>query len=218
MQSRIVVPSRDERADDVPDLVAGARVEARRRLVEEHQLRRDDDARGDVEPAPHAPGVVLDQPAGRVGETERLEQLGRPRLGLVPLQAQQPAEQDEVLAPGQVLVDRGELARQADGAAHRIGLAHDVVAEHARLAAVRAQQRREHPDRRGLAGAVRAEHAVDGAAAHGQVDAVDGPDRAEDLDEAGGLDGEIGLRCHLAPRMRLLIAPASAMSALCSTM
>ena len=38
--------------------------------------RRDDDARGDVEPAPHAARVVLDQPAGRLGEAERLEQLG----------------------------------------------------------------------------------------------------------------------------------------------
>ena len=170
-------PLGDERADDVPDLVARARVEPGRRLVEEHQLRRDDEARGDVEPAPHAAGVVLDQPAGRVGEPEALEQLARARLGLGPLEAQQPAEQDQVLAPGEVLVDGGELAGQADEAAHRVGLAHDVVPEHARRAGVRAQQRREHPDRRRLAGAVRAEHAVDRAAAHGQVDAVDRPGR-----------------------------------------
>ena len=91
-------PLGDQRADDVPDLVARARVEPGRRLVEEHQLRRDDDARGDVEPPPHAAGVVLDQPAGRLGEAERLEQLRRARLGRGPLQAQQPAEQDQVLA------------------------------------------------------------------------------------------------------------------------
>ena len=56
-----------ERADDVPHLVAAARVEAGGRLVEEEQLGRDDDAGGDVEPAAHAAGVVLDLPAGRVG-------------------------------------------------------------------------------------------------------------------------------------------------------
>ena len=50
----------DERADDVPHLVAPARVEAGRRLVEEQQLRGDDDARGDVEPPAHAARVVLD--------------------------------------------------------------------------------------------------------------------------------------------------------------
>ena len=104
----------DERADDVPDLVARARVEPGGRLVEEHQLRRDDEARGDVEPPPHAAGVVLDQPAGRLGEAECLEQLGRARLGVGALQPQQAAEQDQVLAPGEVLVDRGELAGQAD--------------------------------------------------------------------------------------------------------
>src|SRR3712207_7018215 len=48
-------------ADDVPHLVARARVEPRGGLVEEHHLRGDDDARGDVEPPPHAAGEVLDQ-------------------------------------------------------------------------------------------------------------------------------------------------------------
>ena len=105
---------RRERADDVPHLVARARVEPGGRLVEEHQLRRDDDAGRDVEPAPHAARVVLDQPAGGVVEVERLEQLGRARLGVGAAQAEQPAEQDQVLAAGQVLVDRGELAGEAD--------------------------------------------------------------------------------------------------------
>ena len=63
----------DERADDVPDLVARARVEAGRRLVQEHQLRRRHDRGGDVEPAAHAAGEVLDQPARRLarGRTPR---------------------------------------------------------------------------------------------------------------------------------------------------
>ena len=66
---------RGERADDVPHLVARARVQAGRRLVEEHHLRRHDDARRDVQPAAHAARVVLDQPPGRLGEAERAEQL-----------------------------------------------------------------------------------------------------------------------------------------------
>ena len=91
-------PLADERADDVPDLVARARVEPGGRLVEEHQLRRDDDARGDVEPPAHAAGVVLDQPAGGLGEAERLEQLGGALLRRGAPEAEQPAEQDQVLA------------------------------------------------------------------------------------------------------------------------
>src|ERR687897_190466 len=52
-------PGARQGADDVPDLVARARVKPGGRLVEEHQLRGDDEAGGDVEPAPHPAGVVL---------------------------------------------------------------------------------------------------------------------------------------------------------------
>ena len=114
MQSRIVVPVVAQRADDVPHLVAAARVEAGGRLVEEQQLGRDDDAGGDVQPPPHAAAVVLDQPAGRLLEPERVEQLAGARLGGGALEAEQAAEQDEVLAAGQVLVDGGQLAGEAD--------------------------------------------------------------------------------------------------------
>jgi hypothetical protein len=44
--------------------------------------------------------------------------------------AQQPGDQDEVLEAGEVLVDRGELSGQAHQAAHRIGFAHNIVAEY----------------------------------------------------------------------------------------
>jgi hypothetical protein len=42
----------------------------------------------------------------------------------------QPAEEDQVLTAGQVLVDRGELSGHAHTAAHLVGFGHDVVAEH----------------------------------------------------------------------------------------
>ena len=131
---------------------------------------------------------------GGLGEAEGVEQLGR-RAPWPPARFRPSSrpEQDQVLAAGQVLVDGGELAGEADGAAHGVGLLDDVVPEHPRGARVGAQQRREHADRRRLAGAVRAEHAVDGAAAHREVHAVDGAGVAEGLDEAGGLDRERGV-------------------------
>ena len=55
---RTVVPFRGQHPDDVPDLVAAPRVEAGGRLVEEQELRRHHQARGDVEPAPHAAGEI----------------------------------------------------------------------------------------------------------------------------------------------------------------
>ena len=190
MHSSTVVPSHDERADDLPHLVARARVEPGGRLVEEHQARGDDDAGGDVEPPAHAAGVVLDLRGRRVGEAERVEQLVGARLRGAARVAEQARHQDQVLAAGQVLVDRRELAGEADEAAHGVGLGDDVVAEHAGAAGVRAQQRGEHADRRRLAGAVGAEHAVDGAGGDREVDAVDGAGGSEGLAEAGGLDGE----------------------------
>ena len=99
---------------------------------------------GDVEPPAHAAGVVLDQPAGRVGEAERVEQLVGARFACGRAVAEQAPEQDQVLASGQLLVDRRELAGQADAPAHRVRLRDDVVAQHARAAAVGTQQRGEH--------------------------------------------------------------------------
>ena len=85
MVSSTVVPSRDQRAHDVPHLVAAARVEAGGRLVEEQQVGRDDDAGGDVEPAAHAARVRLHLAVGRLGEVERLEQLVGARLAPAPV-------------------------------------------------------------------------------------------------------------------------------------
>ena len=68
----------------------------------------------------------------------------------------------------------------------------DVEARDGRAAGVRPQQRREDAHRGGLAGAVGAEQAEDGALGDRQVDAVEGPDlalaRLVDLDQALGRD------------------------------
>ena len=68
-------PARDELADHVPELAPRARVEAGRRLVEEEHGRVGDEARGEVEPPPHAARVLLHEPVAGVGDAEALEQL-----------------------------------------------------------------------------------------------------------------------------------------------
>jgi hypothetical protein len=80
-------------------------------------------------------------------------------------------ELHELLA-GHEQVERGLLQRDADPRADGVGLLGDVVAGHAGVAAGGAQQRDEHADRRGLAGAVGAQEPVDLAGLDGQVDAV----------------------------------------------
>ena len=73
-----VVPSADQRADDVPHAQPARRVEAGGRLVEEEHRRAGHEAGGEVEAAAHAAGVRLHHAVGGVGELELLEQLRGP--------------------------------------------------------------------------------------------------------------------------------------------
>ena len=75
-----------------------------------------------------------------------------------------------------------------DGA-HLVRRRDEVVAHDARRARVGPRQRRQHAHQRRLAGAVRAEDGEDHAARHVEVDAVDGAQVAEPLDEAARVDG-----------------------------
>jgi len=67
--------------------------------------------------------------------------------------------------------------------------------------AVGPQQRGEHADGGGLAGPVRAQHAVDRPGADGEVDAVDRARLAEGLHQAGRFDREAVVGGHRAPRV-----------------
>jgi hypothetical protein len=95
----------------------------------------------------------------------------------------------EVLAARQVLVDRGELAGQADRAPHFVGMLEHVDARDDRLAAVGPEQRRQAADGGGLTRAVRPEQAEDRALRDIEIDAVQSPYVAEGLHQAFGVDG-----------------------------
>jgi hypothetical protein len=71
----------------------------------------------------------------------------------------------------------------------------DVNAEHPRLPRVDRQQRREHLQHGGFSCPVGAEHAEDLPLAHVQVNAVDRAERAELLNQAGGVNSGCG-GCH----------------------
>ena len=128
------------------------------------------------------------RPSGGIGEVEPFEQLDGPGAGVGRRQVEQLADQHEVLHAGEVLVDRGVLAGQADRLADLARLAGDVETGDPGRAGVGLEQRRQDADRGGLAGAVGPEDAEHGAGAGRQVDAVEGLGRAESLDEALGFD------------------------------
>ena len=195
----------DQAADDVPHAEAAARVEPGRRLVEEQQLGPPDERAAKVEPAAHAARVRLDDPVAGVGQLELLQQLRCASRGLGLRELVQPPEHDQVLAPGQVLVDRGVLPGQADDRAKLLRLLDDVEARDRGVAGVRLQQRREDAHGRGLAGPVRAEQSQDRAFGDLEVHAVECADLVLagpiDLDEAFGGDGVHG---GAQPRVRYL--------------
>ena len=101
----------------------------------------------------------------------------------------EPPDHDQVLPTGEVLVDGGVLAGEADALAHLVGLPDDVEPEDRGATGVGLEDRGEDADGGGLAGAVGAEQSEDGAGGHGEVDAVEGVHVAEVLHQTLGEDG-----------------------------
>ncbi len=122
--------------DEIPQIDARTRVEAGRRLVHQQHPRSPDEARPEVETPPHAARVGAHEALGRVGQAEARQRLGRADLRVLPAQAVQLADHLEVLAAGQRLVDRGELAGEPEQPPRVLRARDDVDAVDARMAPV----------------------------------------------------------------------------------
>jgi hypothetical protein len=96
----------------------------------------------------------------------------------------QPAEQQQVLTAGEVVVDRRELPGEPDAAAHLLRVLHNIDAQHLGAPPVRLQQSGEHAHGRRLACTVGAQETQHAALGHRQVEAVQGARLTEGLDQA----------------------------------
>ena len=123
------------------------------------------------------PGVRRDGAVGRRVELEHLEDLGGSRLRLPCRHAVEPRLEDELAATRLGRIGGTALGHVADAAADLGGVARQVDARDPGVARRRADERREHAQRRRLAGAVGAEEAEDLAGADLEVDAAHGLDR-----------------------------------------
>nr|BFE76100.1 hypothetical protein GCM10020092_094010 [Actinoplanes digitatis] len=133
------------------------RVEPGGRLVEEEQLRRVDQAHGDVEPAALAAGERGHRPVGDLAEAERVDQLGGPpprRDDLHPVRA---ALADQLVAAALAVPGAVALSDVADPLPHLALPADHVEARDPRGAGGRRDERGEHAQGGRLPGAVRAE-------------------------------------------------------------
>jgi len=136
---------------------------------------------GRVEPAAHAPRVGASGPVGGVGEPEAFEQLVGAGLDLGLRLVGEAPDEAKVLAAGQVLVDGGVLAGEADPLPDGLRMLGHVDAEDGRPPGVGAEDGGEDAHGRGLAGAVGPKQAQDGGRRDLEVDAGQGGDRAEAL-------------------------------------
>ncbi len=95
-----------------------------------------DEGRGQVQAAPHATGVGANEPAGGIRKAEALQELVGPGRDPPARELGKAADQAQVLAAGEVRVDSGVLAREADAITDGVRFADHVVAEDLGAAAV----------------------------------------------------------------------------------
>ena len=179
---------RGDLADQLPHLDLAARVHARGGLIEEQQVGGHDQAGPDVEPAAHPGRVANHRTAGRAGQVEGGEQVIGSLFAGGAGQAAQPAEDDQVLIPGQIVIEGGELAGHGHPCPDRIHLAHHVEPQDTGGAAVRPGQGGQDADGGGLARPVGAEEPEHLAAPDREVDPVQCPGLAVGLDQTVRLD------------------------------
>jgi len=164
--------------DDLPHAQSTAWIKPRRGLVQEQQSGPTDEGTREVQPAPHAAGVGLDDPTTGLHEVELLQQLPGTRACLLAGQLVQPPEHPQVLLSGQVLVDGRVLAGEPDDRSQLLRVRDHIESGYGGASGVRLQQRRQDAHRGGLAGTIRAEQAQDAAFFDFEVDAVQRTDLA----------------------------------------
>ncbi len=106
-----------------------------------------------------------------------------------PGDAEQPRVNPDILGAGKLGIAGHILRNDADAAAHRVGIADDVVSGHHRRAAGGRNQRGEHADERAFARAVGSEQAEDLAALHREADVIHRQQRAKAFADALHVDG-----------------------------
>ena len=187
--------SRGEVAQRVPHRDDACRVQAVGGLVEQQELWVAQESGCDSQSLLHAERVRGNAVAGAFGQADYLQQLvnATPERGRAG--RRQPAQ---VLAAGQERIERGRLDERPHlEQAPPIALA-EGASEQLDRPRIRVDQAGQQTHRRGLAGTVRAQEAVDDAVRHGQVQTREGHPRSISLVECPGSDRQparAGRRC-----------------------
>jgi hypothetical protein len=146
-----------EQAQPLPDGATRGGIEADSRLVEKEHMRAVEQGGRNLEPPQHPTRESARELTDEGLHAHRLDRVVDPRSPLAPWHSGYAGVELEVLGAGQSGVDRDRLRYVADLRAHADALAADVVTHDEGSPGGRLEQRREHAQRRGLAGAVGAE-------------------------------------------------------------
>mmetsp|Transcript_23364 Transcript_23364/g.55525 ORF Transcript_23364/g.55525 Transcript_23364/m.55525 type:complete len:246 (+) Transcript_23364:1539-2276(+) len=179
-----------EQMDLVPELAPRLGVDAGRGFVQQQQARPVQQAGGEREALLPAAGQRAGQLPLPAGQAQALQRAIH-RVVTV-RHREQPGDEVEVLADGEVVVEPELLRHIADLALDGLALAAEIQAQHLAFTGVRRQQAAEHAQRGGFTAAVGAEEADDAAGADLQVDRIDHLAAAIGLGEPPDVDGELG--------------------------
>jgi hypothetical protein len=176
--------------DLVPEVAPRLRVDAGGGFVQKQQAWLVDHAGGQGQallPATRQrPGQLL---LAR-GQAQLLQRLVHGRFAVGHFE--QPCDEVQVLANGEVVVEAKLLRHIADLALDGGRLGDDVQPQAGAAARVRGQEAAQHADAGGLAAAVGAEEAADAPGSHLDVDVVDHGTPAVVLGEASDVNGQWG--------------------------
>ena len=136
------------------------RIEARKRLIEDHELRPVHYGSDQLDLLGHPLGQLLHLLVLRGAQTLGVQHLARPLASLAGRQALQGTEEGDGVDRGHLLVEAALLRQEADPVAH---LAAVVGTENVDAPGAGGLQAKDHAQRRGLAGPVRTQKAADGA-------------------------------------------------------
>ncbi len=147
--------------DELPELAARQRIDARRRFVENQEIGVVDQRAAQAELLAHAAGELLGQPVGEGREAGALQQLGDPEVALGAALAEQAAEELDILAHAEVRIEvlAQALRHEGDPRADRRAMAHidHVAAQHFDPAFLDALGAGNEAQQRGFADAIRAD-------------------------------------------------------------
>ena len=182
-------PARRELVNLLPKFAPRLRVHARRRFVEQQQLRLVNQTRREREALFPATGKRAGQLLAPLDHAEAFQTFFHGSLAL--RHFVEPRDEIQIFLDAQIFVERKFLRHVANAFFYLGALGTKIQTEATAFAAVGREQAAKHPQERGLAAAVRAEEAVNLAGPHLHGDVIDDRACAEFFRHAANVNGEV---------------------------